>query len=47
LPNRFIRLGAANSAATLASISTPVTSPAPALPAPAAVANSGVTDSIR
>ncbi len=41
-----MRLGAANSAATPASISTPVTSPAPALPAPADAAYIGVTEII-
>ncbi len=45
--NRFIRIGAANSAATVPSSRTPVTRPAPALPEPAAAAYTGVTESIR
>jgi hypothetical protein len=43
---RLISGVAATSAATVPSSNTPVTSPAPALPAPAAAAYMGVTDSI-
>ena len=45
-PYRLISSGAASSAATVPSKSMPVTSPAPALPAPAA-AYMGVTESSR
>ena len=46
-PYRRIRIGAASSAATVPSSSTPVTSPAPVLPAPTAAAYIGVTESSR
>ena len=47
LPYRRMRAGAANSAATQASIKAAVTRPATELPAPADTAYIGVTDSSR
>jgi hypothetical protein len=46
-PNRLIAAAATTSAATVPSSREPVISPAPELPAPAAAASIGITDSSR